>query len=97
MNEPIFHIIRADGKDVLRGDESSVRIVFNNLTGKNRERLTHAWPSHAEYLAYMEAEYGSLVGEKLSLIDGDGKVVASRVIEALDAGSAFAPEEAPGF
>ena len=34
-NEALDYYIKQDGKVILSGDETSIKMIFNNLTGKN--------------------------------------------------------------
>lgn len=51
--------IELDGKRILHGDETSIKVVFNNLTGKNF-RNPPVWKTltHEDYLMMMEKEWG---------------------------------------
>lgn len=53
--------LSVDGRQVMTGDEVSIGVVFNNVTGRNFE-LAKAEPwremKHADYLDWMSRELG---------------------------------------
>lgn len=65
--EGIWHEIRLNGSELIRGDHLSIGVIFNNLTGKNFAPENHqSWKTqtHEEYLQFMEHQFG------VSLSDG---------------------------
>lgn len=65
--EDIWHEIRLNGSELIRGDHLSIGVIFNNLTGTNFAPENHqAWKTqtHEEYLQFMEHQFG------VSLSDG---------------------------
>jgi hypothetical protein len=60
-----YKIMQGD-LELLRGDELSIRVIFNNLTGRNWDDERPPWRdgTHADYLAYMERELGCQIRPK---------------------------------
>jgi hypothetical protein len=59
--------IAQDGEAIVLGDESSVKVILNNMTGRNFE----ARGEHREYLAYMSRECRVTIRpEGVRLIEG---------------------------
>jgi hypothetical protein len=50
-----YKIMQGD-LELIRGDELSIRVIFNNLTRRNWDDCRPPWRygNHADYLAYME-------------------------------------------
>lgn len=61
--------LRLDGEVILKGDEVSIAVVYNNLVGKNFEPPQPVWRegSYEQYVAYMQETLGvALAGRVLS-------------------------------
>lgn len=56
---PMTHEIRLNGARILKGDQTSVAVIYNNLSGRNFEN-PQPWRdgTHADYLAMMQRELG---------------------------------------
>lgn len=73
------HEISLNGQMIMRGDELSMAVVFNNLTGRNFSRPA-AWQqqTYAEYLQVIEHELGVVfAGGTLKLTDSSGMELKS--------------------
>lgn len=73
MSEHTLHI-ELDGKCMVSGDETSVRVFYKNLTGDNFQD-SPVWrdQTYAQYLAMMEREWGTDLepGREIGLYDGE--------------------------
>lgn len=62
--------VAQDGQAIVLGDSTSVRVIYNNLTGRNYQARGH----RRTYLAYMSGVCGVTIRpEALSLVEGAGK------------------------
>lgn len=76
---PLNFQITLDGTAIMKADETSAQVVFNNLNGKNF-LSPPPWKSatYPEYLAMMERELKvSYSGGLLGLVDPKGQVIES--------------------
>ncbi|MYM92549.1 DUF7688 family protein [Duganella vulcania] len=57
-NVLLTHEVRMNGATLVSGDETSVSVIFYNLTGRNFSR-PEPWRTgtHADYLAMMERDW----------------------------------------
>jgi len=70
-NIPMTLEVRLNGETLVKGDERSVRVIFNNLTGRNFLN-TPPWRTgnYGDYLAMMQKEWGvSFSGAKIELAE----------------------------
>lgn len=68
------HRIMQDSYELIRGGETSVRIIFNNLTGRNFQGPQPPWRdgTHEDYLAYMEQALGCRIRpDELTIVPVD--------------------------
>lgn len=65
------HEIRINGAHVMKGDPTSIKVIFHNLTGKNFEHApAYTIMTHDQYLAMMEQELKvSLRGSRLDMAE----------------------------
>jgi hypothetical protein len=66
---PMTHEIRLNGEQLIKGDETSIAVIFYNLSGRNFEN-PRPWETgtHHRYLAYMASEFGvSFSGARIEL------------------------------
>lgn len=76
---PLNFQITLDGTAIMKADQASAQVVFNNLSGKNF-LSPPPWQSatYPEYLAMMEGELKvSFAGGVLGLVDPKGQVIES--------------------
>lgn len=66
------------GKEFLTGDESSVAVVFYNLTGSNYAGKPHQ--EYLDYMAWMEHYYDFLLSGEIQMLDPEGVVLERGVI-----------------
>ena len=57
MCESFDFAVTVDGNVLMTGDESSIGIIYNNLTGRNFAKKTNAEAEHKGWLVYMTATY----------------------------------------
>lgn len=71
--------IHLNGKRLVKGDEGTIKVIFNNLTGKNFDNQpTWKTQTHAEYLSMMAAEYGvTFAAGFIELVNSDKVILDS--------------------
>lgn len=86
----LTHMICKGKHTILRGDASSVAVIFNNMTGANfREpRIQCLFDDLKQYLNFMNANWKAVpvqVGDQIDFCTIDGISLLSATIGALDA------------
>lgn len=61
--------VALDGKYFMGGDASSVRFIYQALTGESFKKPS--WQTHAQYMTSMEVMFGPLLGRVAALIEKD--------------------------
>lgn len=69
--------IRVNGHEFMRGDKSSIGVLFWNLDGRNFASGGIATQSHAQWLAYMVAEFSTPleVGSRIEMLTPEGSML----------------------
>lgn len=74
--------IRLNGVELMKGDASSIGVIFGNLDGRNFDSRGIEHQTHAEWLAYMSAEFKTPleVGDRIEMLSPEASILQESII-----------------
>jgi hypothetical protein len=74
--------ILVEGVELMRGDDTSISVIFGNLDGRNFTSQGLNDQTHSQWLAYMAAEFQTslVIGASIEMVSPEGAVLAESCI-----------------
>ena len=74
--------IRLDGIELMKGDASSIGVIFGNLDGRNFDSRGIRHLTHPEWLAYMATELNTPLenGARIEMLSPEGSILQESAI-----------------
>lgn len=70
--------IRLNGIELMKGDASSIGVIFGNLDGRNFDSSGIKNQSHAQWLSYMAGEFNTPLefGSRIEMLNPEGEILS---------------------